>query len=54
MIYIFNLQHIDAYLCLLAKRIGLGTYYDQSTGKFALADAYLFVNITCVLVNMFT
>ena len=54
MIYIFNLQHINAYLCPLAKRIELGTYYDQSAGKFALADAYFFVSITFVLVNMFT
>ena len=48
MIYIFNLQHINAYLCLLAKRIGLGTYYDKSAGKFALGDAYFFVSITCL------
>ena len=47
------MQHINAYLCLLAKRIKLGTYYDQSTGKFALADAYFFVSITCVIVDMF-
>ena len=53
MIYIFYLQHINAYLCLLAKRIKLGTYIDQSIGKFAMADAYFFVSITCVLVSMF-
>ena len=44
------MRHINAYLCLLAKRIKLGTYYDQSTGKFALADAYFFVSITYVLI----
>ena len=54
MIYIFNLQHINAYMCLVAKRIGLGTYYENSAGKFELADAYFFVSITRVLVNMFT
>ena len=53
MIFIFNLQHINAYLCLLAKRIKLGTYYDQSIGKFTLTDAYFFASITCVLVYMF-
>ena len=52
MIFIFNLQHINAYLCLLAKRIKLGIY-DQSAGKFTLADAYFFVSITCVIVDMF-
>ena len=52
MIYIFNLQHINAYLCLLAKRIKMGIY-DQSIEKFALADAYFIVSITCVIVDMF-
>ena len=52
MIYIFNLQHINAYLCLLAKRIKLGIY-DQSTEKFTLVDAYFFVSITFIVVDMF-
>ena len=51
-IYIFNLQHINVYLCLLAKRIKLGIY-DQSVEKFALADAYFFVSTTFVVVDMF-
>ena len=37
MIYIFNLQHINAYLCLLAKRIKLGIYDDNSCGVFCLS-----------------
>ena len=53
MIYIFYLQHINAYLYLLAKRIKLGIDIDQSVGKFALDDAYLFVSISNVLVCMF-
>ena len=52
MIYIFNLQHINAYLCLLTKRIKLGIY-DQNVGKFTLTDAYFFISITCVVVDMF-
>ena len=46
------MQHINAYLYLLAKRIKLGIY-DQSVRKFALVDAYFFVSITCVVVDMF-
>ena len=47
------MQHINAYLCLLAKRIKLGIDIDQSAGKFALSGAYLFVSISNVLVCMF-
>ena len=46
------MQHINAYLCLLAKRIKLDIY-DQSVEKFALTDAYFLVSITCVVVDMF-
>ena len=53
MIYIFYLQHINAYLCLLSKRIKLGIYIDQSIRKFALTDAYFFASISRVLVCMF-
>ena len=40
-------------LLILAKRINLGINIDQSTGKFALGDTYLFVSINNILVYMF-
>ena len=36
----------------MAKRIKLGIY-DQSAEKFALVDAYFFISITYVIVDMF-
>ena len=40
MISILYLQHINVYMCLLAKRIKFGIDVDPNAGVFALVDNY--------------
>ena len=42
---IFYLQHINAYMCLFAKRIPLCVDIDPNAGLFAIVDSYFFVSI---------
>ena len=50
MISIFYLQHINAYMCLLAKRIQFGIDINPNVGVFALLDSYFFLSINNELV----
>ena len=46
------MQHINAYICLLAKGIKLDIDIDPNARVFVMVDSYFFISISNVLVHM--
>ena len=47
LIFIFNMQQLDSYMCLLAKKIEKGLIIGKDVHSYCITDSNIYVSITC-------